>query len=87
MTKRGELFHQALAIKERTLGKEHPKTAVSYSNIAGVLDIRRQYDEALEWYQKALEIRERVFGREHPDTACSIVSREYMITTGNMNEH
>ena len=64
-------LHKALAIREKVLGKEHPFTASSYNNIAGVYSRQGDYAKALEWYEKALAIREKVLGKEHPDTASS----------------
>ena len=60
---------KALDIYEKVLGKEHPDTAATYNNIAGVYDSQGDYPKALEWYQKALAIDEKVSGKEHPDTA------------------
>ncbi len=64
-------YHKNLRICEKVLGTEHPATATSYNNIAGVYTRQGQYDKALEWYQKALRIREKVLGTEHPATATS----------------
>ena len=62
-------YHKARKIREKILGKEHPDTATTYNNIAGVYDIQGDYSKALEWYQKALDISEKVQGKEHPSTA------------------
>ena len=50
------------------MGKEHPETAATYNNIAGVYYSQGAYQKTLEWYEKALAIREKVLGKEHPDT-------------------
>ena len=62
-------YNKALAIREKVLGAEHPDTATTYNNIAGVYDSQGDYPKALEWYNKALAISEKVLGAEHPDTA------------------
>ena len=62
-------YKKALAIREKVLGKDHPDTATTYNNIAGVYSRKGEYDIALEWYEKALAIREKVLGKDHPDTA------------------
>ena len=62
-------LQRVLAIREKVLGREHPDTATTYNNIAGVYVHQGDYPRAREWYQKALAIREKVLGREHPDTA------------------
>ncbi|MDR3267632.1 MAG: tetratricopeptide repeat protein, partial [Tannerella sp.] len=64
-----EWYLKALAIREKVLGKEHPYTASTCNNIAGVYRNQGKYDEALEWYLKALAIVEKVLGKEHPYTA------------------
>ncbi len=66
-----ELYEKSLGIRERVLGEEHPDTATSYNNLAGVYWSRGEYKKAEELYGKALGIRERVLGEEHPDTAAS----------------
>ncbi|MDL2269112.1 tetratricopeptide repeat protein [Desulfosarcina sp. OttesenSCG-928-G17] len=62
-------YEKALAIQEKVLGPDHPRTAVTYNNIAAVYDGKGEYDKALGWYEKALAIREKVLGPDHPDTA------------------
>jgi len=62
---------KALAIRNKVLGAEHPKTASSYNNIGGVYNSLGNFDLALEFYGKALYIREKDLGSEHPDTATS----------------
>lgn len=51
-----------------TLGEEHPATAASYNNLAGVYEAQGEYKKAEELYQKSLKIRKRILGEEHPDT-------------------
>ena len=63
-----EYFSNALNIKEKVLGAEHPQTATSYNNIGFVYYNQKEYYKALEYHLKALEIQEKVLGKEHPDT-------------------
>jgi tetratricopeptide (TPR) repeat protein len=63
---------QALAICERVLGPEHPRTATCLINLAAVYDAQRRYAEAEPLLQRALAIDERVLGLEHSDTARSL---------------
>ena len=53
---------------EKANGKEHPSTATTYNNIAGVYQAKGDYDKALEYAHKAEHIWEAVFGAEHPHT-------------------
>ncbi len=66
------LYKQALGIKERVLGLEHPETAVSLNNLGMLYESQGRYWEAESLLKRALEIRERVFGVEHPETAVSL---------------
>ena len=66
------LYERALAIKEATLGAQHPDTATSLNNLAGLYDSTGNYDAALPLYERALAIREATLGAQHPDTAISL---------------
>src|SRR5262245_54374585 len=47
-------LRQALVIREKALGKEHPHTAASYSNVASCLDALGKHAEALPLLRQAL---------------------------------
>jgi nephrocystin-3 len=68
----GSFFKRILAIIKKILGKEHPDTASSLNNLAGLLDAKGDYDSAEPLYQRALSINEKVLGPEHPYTAKSM---------------
>jgi predicted ATP-binding protein involved in virulence len=65
------LYLKALKISEKVLGEEHPNTATSYNNLAGLYESIGAYKKAEPLYLKALKIREKVLGEEHPSTAGS----------------
>ena len=54
------------------LGPEHPDTAMSLNNLAGLLQAQGDLAGARPLYERALAIREKVLGPEHPDTAMSL---------------
>ena len=54
------------------LGKEHPDTLRSVSNLAELYRAEGRLAEAEPLYKRALEGRERVLGKEHPDTLTSV---------------
>ena len=56
---------------EQNFGPEHPTTAVSYSNLATVLQDLGDYAGAKELLEKAMRSDEQNFGPEHPTTALS----------------
>ncbi|MDR2579423.1 MAG: toll/interleukin-1 receptor domain-containing protein [Fibromonadaceae bacterium] len=64
-----ECYGYALVIREKVLGKEHPRTARTYDNMAKVFREQGDYGKALEYHGYALAIREKVLGKEHPNTA------------------
>src|SRR5208283_1551080 len=62
------LLRQAIAIDEKTLGKEHPVFATDYNNLASVLQDQGKYAEAEPLYRQAIAIDEKALGKEHPNT-------------------
>jgi CHAT domain-containing protein/Tfp pilus assembly protein PilF len=63
-----------LAIREKALGPDHPHTAASLANLAGIYDAQGRYSEAETLYRRALAVQEKALGPDHPDTAASLVS-------------
>ena len=66
------LQYRVVAIHEKTLGKEHPISATSLSNLGNVLYLQGKLKEAEAVHRRVLAIREKVLGPEHPDTATSM---------------
>ena len=66
------LLRDALAIREKALGPEHPDTAQSLNNLAILLGSLGDIAGARPLYERALAIREKALGPEHPDTAQSL---------------
>jgi tetratricopeptide (TPR) repeat protein len=62
------LYQQALEMRRRLLGEEHPDVATSLNNLAGLYESQGRYSEAEPLYQQALEIYERQLGVNHPYT-------------------
>jgi tetratricopeptide (TPR) repeat protein len=78
------LCQRALVINEKVLGPEHPETATSLNNLAGLYDATGAYAVAEPLYRRALAIREKALGPEHPDTANSLsnLADLYRVTGG-----
>lgn len=68
------LYKQALAIREKALGSDHPDIAVSLSNLGVLYTNQGKYRDAEPLYQRALAIRQKALGTRHPDTAHSMSS-------------
>jgi class 3 adenylate cyclase/tetratricopeptide (TPR) repeat protein len=66
------LFEQALAIREKALGPDHPDTAMSLHNLAFLVRDQGDLATARPLYERALAIREKALGPEHPDTATTL---------------
>jgi tetratricopeptide (TPR) repeat protein len=66
------LFERALAIREKTLGPEHPDTAQNLDNLARVLHHQGDLAGARPLYERALAIRERALGPDRRHTAWSL---------------
>ena len=68
MRRRCPSYERALAIREKVLGAEHPDTASSLNNLAGLYYAQGEYAQALPLFQRALAIYEQVLGKDHPHT-------------------
>jgi tetratricopeptide (TPR) repeat protein len=55
----------------KLLGENHPHTALSFNNLAGLYQSQGRYEEAEPLYIQALELRKQLLGKNHPDTAQS----------------
>ena len=65
-------FEQALEIRRKALGEQHPDTASSLNNLGFLLKTIGDYTGARPYYEQALEIQRKALGEQHPDTARSL---------------
>ena len=63
------LYERSLAIREKTLGPNHPDVAASLNNLAALYQAEGQYAAAEPLYTRALAINEKARGPDHPDVA------------------
>lgn len=68
------LFKQALAIREKVLGPEHPDVAKSLTNLGGLYKRQGQYAHAEALYQQALTIAEKTLDPDHPEVAINLAN-------------
>ncbi|MFM6321643.1 MAG: CHAT domain-containing tetratricopeptide repeat protein [Microcystis panniformis] len=66
------LAEQALAIYKQQLGDNHPDTAASLNNLAGLYYSQGRYSEAEPLYKQALAIKKQQLGDNHTATAISL---------------
>jgi tetratricopeptide (TPR) repeat protein len=63
---------QALLLRKKVLGHEHPATLTSMNDLATVLDRQGKYEKAEAMNRQTLALREKVLGGEHPHTLTSM---------------
>ena len=74
LTEIENMYRRALAIQDRSLGREHPATALTLSNLGGLLAVRGDFAQAEQMQRAALSTMEKVFGEQHPDTAAVLTA-------------
>ncbi|KAK0733541.1 hypothetical protein B0T26DRAFT_745576 [Lasiosphaeria miniovina] len=67
-----QMHQQALELREKVLGREHPSTLSSMNNLGLVLKSQGKYEEAGQIHRQELSLSEKVLGREHPSTLTSM---------------
>jgi len=68
-SKAESLYKRALAIDEKSLGKDHPDVARDLNNLALLYYAEGRYAEAAPLFKRALMIMEKAFGPDHPQVA------------------
>jgi hypothetical protein len=69
-----ELQVQAVAMRRRVFGEEHPDTLTSMANLASTYRNQGRWTEAEKLDVQVMETRKRVLGEEHPDTLTSMAN-------------
>ena len=67
-----EYFRRALAIRQKSLGPEHPETSVTLHDEAELERWQGNPQAAVPLYRQALAIREKAYGGNHPEVAQSL---------------
>jgi tetratricopeptide (TPR) repeat protein len=68
------ISERVLALREKSLGPDHPDTATSLNNLAVLLRTVGDFAAARPLYERALAIREKILGSDHPDTGTCLSS-------------
>jgi CHAT domain-containing protein/tetratricopeptide (TPR) repeat protein len=66
------LAQRALAIREKSLGRDHPDVAYSLNYLAVLYGNQGRYADAEPLYKRSLAIWEKSLGRDHPYVALSL---------------
>ena len=62
-------YQEALKIRRKILGEEHPDVATSLQVVAGIFREQGRYSEAEEMLQESLMTQTQLLGEEHPNVA------------------
>jgi len=68
----GDFFEQALALRKKALGPDHPDVAFTLNNLGVVAEAQGRYEEARNSLERALEIFETTLGPDHPNVAFTL---------------
>lgn len=66
------VHEQALSVRRRILGNEHPDTLTSMGNYALLLHLRGRVSEARKIFTEVLLMRSRTLGTDHPATTLAM---------------
>ena len=66
------LHKRSLAVREKTLGPEHPDVAQSLSNLALLYHDQGKHGEVELLLRRSLAIKEKALGPEHPDVGLAL---------------
>ena len=78
---------QALALKEKTLGRDHPDVGISEGNLADELSGLSRNQEALAHVDRSIALLENGFGSSHPMLANQLNNRgEILMVLGRQHE-
>ena len=76
---------QALGLRERVLGKEHPDTLTTVHCLAYLLHQMKRYKDAEVFYHRAYAGYRKTLGEKHPTTAAC--SRHYSSMLKEEKDH
>jgi len=80
------LFRRALAINEKSFGRDHPTVARDLSNLASLLYETNRHQEAEPLFRRALAIDEKSFGRDHPTVAIRLNNLALLLKDTNRHQ-
>jgi tetratricopeptide (TPR) repeat protein len=73
------ILQEAIMVREKGLGANHPHTLASVSNLASVLESQGRYKEAESMNRRALKGSEEELGANHPATLASVINLASML--------
>lgn len=80
-------YHEALEIKLKALGENHPEIAQILNNLAFLYKVTGNYTQAENFFQQALTVRRTIFGESHPTVALNLYTlADLYVATGRSQE-
>jgi CHAT domain-containing protein/Tfp pilus assembly protein PilF len=64
-----DYYEKAIAIYEKLHGKEHPKMAITNTNLGVVYRTLELYGDAINYFEMALTVWEKIYSQPHPSKA------------------
>ncbi|HNT50988.1 MAG TPA: tetratricopeptide repeat protein, partial [Cyclobacteriaceae bacterium] len=64
-----QYYNLALTMYEKLHGKDHPKIAITNTNLGYLNQTDKQYGDAINYYTTALAIWEKIYPQPHPNKA------------------
>jgi tetratricopeptide (TPR) repeat protein len=74
------LYLEALDLRKRLLGDNHPDVATSLNNLAALYCYQGRYTEAEPLYLEAIKIATQVLGKNHPHTQTIMENYKTMLS-------
>ena len=67
-------YEKALAIYEKLHGEDHPKLAITNTNLGVLYRSEKLYGDAVNYFEAALKIWEKIFRQPHPNKALVLMN-------------
>ena len=77
------LMRRALAIDEKSYGRDHPDVAIGLNNLAQLLQATNRLAEAEPLMRRALAIDEKSYGPDHPNVAMRLNNLAQLLQATN----
>jgi tetratricopeptide (TPR) repeat protein len=65
-------YRQALALRQKLFGDEHPDVILSLRQLAQLYVMRNEFAKGEKAYEEVLALQKKTFGEEHPEIASSL---------------
>ncbi len=81
-----KIYKDVLNIQVRTLGRDHPDTALSLYDLAEIYQAQKRYGDAISFYRQALDTNRKSLGPSHPYTFDTLYSLTCVLNLNGEHE-